>query len=265
MPVEKYELDARSRADGSRAASIAFCDPALSLVTSPFERKTATSGGLLAAPERLQRALVRLVGGVAGDRERLEPAVAELAGREQPQDEEQNPRADHPAATADDEMGESFEEHSLCTLWKPDEAAQARPADIMNPNGDDLVSVRGAGAGGEAERARVSAETAAVARFRPRSEAFFMPRPSRMERTMRIFSGIQPTGEQAPRQPDRRLPPVRGDAGAGRRRSSASSTCTRSPSPTTPASCTARRSTSRRCSSRPASTPTARRSSRRAT
>ena len=93
-------------------------------------------------------------------------------------------------------MGESFEEHSLCTLWKPGEAAQARPADIMNPNGDDLVSVLGLAPGARRERARVSAETAAVARFRPRSEAFFMPRPSRMERTMRIFSGIQPTGSK---------------------------------------------------------------------
>ena len=33
---------------------------------------------------------------------------------------------------------------------------------------------------------------------------------------MKIFSGIQPTGAQAPRQPDRRLPPVRGHAGTGR-------------------------------------------------
>jgi hypothetical protein len=120
--VEKYEASA-IRVDGA-AAMIAWAIPR-SPVTSPFERKTATSGPAHRS-ERLQRALVGLVGGVAGDRERLEPAAADLAGREQPEDEEQNPRGDHPAATADDEMGESFEEHSLCTLWKPEARKPAR-------------------------------------------------------------------------------------------------------------------------------------------
>ena len=83
--------------------------------------------------------------------------------------------------------------------------------------------------------------------------------------TMRIFSGIQPTGEQALRQPQRRLPPVRGHAGARRGASSASSTCTRSRSSTTPTTCASGRSTSRRCCSPQGSTPSARPSSARAT
>ena len=50
---------------------------------------------------------------------------------------------------------------------------------------------------------------------------------------MRIFSGIQPTGDKHLGNLHRRLPPVRRDAGAAARRSSASSTCTRSRSSTT--------------------------------
>ena len=45
---------------------------------------------------------------------------------------------------------------------------------------------------------------------------------------MRIFSGIQPTGDEALRQLHRRLPPVRAPRRSAARASSASSTCTRS-------------------------------------
>ena len=83
---------------------------------------------------------------------------------------------------------------------------------------------------------------------------------------MRIFSGIQPTGDKHLGNLQRRLPPVRGDAGAGRGASSASSTCTRSPSSYDPDELRDVDARPRaRCSSRPGSTPTARPSSCRAT
>jgi hypothetical protein len=90
-PVEKYEA---VRAPGLTAAA----------ASTAFWMRS-----LLAAPERLQRALVGLVGGVAGDRERLEPAATDLAGREQAEDDQQDPGHDHPAAAADDEVAEALE------------------------------------------------------------------------------------------------------------------------------------------------------------
>jgi len=61
---------------------------------------------VFAASEGLQRALVGLVGRVAGDRERLEPALRNLGGRERAEDRESEPRADHEQAVADDLAGE---------------------------------------------------------------------------------------------------------------------------------------------------------------
>ena len=79
----------------------------------------------------------------------------------EPDDEEQDPDRNHPAAAANDEVGEALE-HSPCTLWKPGEAAQARPAVIMNPNGDHLASVLGLAPGARRESTRVGTEATAL-------------------------------------------------------------------------------------------------------
>src|SRR5206468_4070583 len=53
--------------------------------------------------ERFERALVRLVRRVPGDRERLEPAARELRGREHAHDGEHDPGADDEQPVANDE------------------------------------------------------------------------------------------------------------------------------------------------------------------
>ena len=81
LPVEKNELE-RAPGFAAIAASGAPSSTPGVFVTSPFVVTTATSGAFETAAEVLQRALVRLVGGVAGDRERLEPALG--SGRQTP-------------------------------------------------------------------------------------------------------------------------------------------------------------------------------------
>src|SRR5205823_13803080 len=60
-------------------------------------------------PELLQGLLVRLVRGVAGDREALVPALAHLARGEPAEEREDDPRADHLPAMARDDASEAGE------------------------------------------------------------------------------------------------------------------------------------------------------------
>ena len=73
----------------------------------PGRREHDDERRLLSRAECLQHALVRLVGGVAGDRKRLEPAARELRGGEPADDRERDPGPDHEQAVADDEPGDA--------------------------------------------------------------------------------------------------------------------------------------------------------------
>src|SRR2546429_7205440 len=64
---------------------------------------------LLTGAEGLQRALVRLVRRVPGDREALEPALRHLRRREGAEEREHDPRADHEPAVPDDLVCEGGE------------------------------------------------------------------------------------------------------------------------------------------------------------
>src|SRR5437899_96519 len=63
----------------------------------------------LTGAELLEHPLICLVRGVAGDRERLEPALRDLAGGVSAEDGEDEPRADHVPAAAGDDVGEARE------------------------------------------------------------------------------------------------------------------------------------------------------------
>jgi hypothetical protein len=62
---------------------------------------------LLARAEGLHGLLVRLVGGVARDRERLEPAMGDARRREDAERCEEDPHADDQLAVAVDDMSEA--------------------------------------------------------------------------------------------------------------------------------------------------------------
>src|SRR5207248_9554004 len=64
---------------------------------------------LLAVPEGMERALVRLVGRVAGDRELRQPALRHLPGGEPAEQREYDPGGDHDPPAAHDQVGEAFE------------------------------------------------------------------------------------------------------------------------------------------------------------
>ena len=68
---------------------------------------------LLSGPERLHRLLVRLVRGVARNRERLEPSTRDLHGREDAECGQQGPEGDEPTAPAVHEVGETNEHGPL--------------------------------------------------------------------------------------------------------------------------------------------------------
>ena len=87
---------------------------------------------------------------------------------------------------------------------------------IMCADGDRLVSVLGVAPRARREHARELSARTAASPLPASSRGLFRTLTKENRPTMKIFSGIQPTGRQAPRQPDRRLPPVRGHAGAGR-------------------------------------------------
>jgi len=101
--VLKKELR-RAPGVAAAAASIACLTPGVLRVALRGHDDDERS--VFAASEGLQRALVGLVGRVAGDRERLEPALRNLGGRERAEDRESEPRADHEQAVADDLAGE---------------------------------------------------------------------------------------------------------------------------------------------------------------
>ena len=67
---------------------------------------------LAARPEGLEGPLIRLVGGEARDRELLEPAARDGHGRVRAEQGQEDPRHDHEAAVAHDDVRESLE-HSL--------------------------------------------------------------------------------------------------------------------------------------------------------
>jgi hypothetical protein len=68
-----------------------------------------------AGAEPLQRALVRLVGRLSGDREALVPTLRDLPGREGPEEREDDPGADDLPAMTSDEMSE-FREQDLTPI-----------------------------------------------------------------------------------------------------------------------------------------------------
>ena len=62
-----------------------------------------------AVAERPERALIRLIGRIARDRELLQPAGGDLLGRERAEDRQHDPGADDGLAMVDDEAGETLE------------------------------------------------------------------------------------------------------------------------------------------------------------
>src|SRR5215208_7298068 len=100
------EVRARTRPGIDGSASFDRGGYALPLRHVPARAVHGDERRLLAAAKRLQRSLVRLIGGIAGDRERLEPAVRESRGAEEPEEQEGYPGDDDPAPAPDDEMGE---------------------------------------------------------------------------------------------------------------------------------------------------------------
>ena len=100
--------DARARVDGGRCGDRAL-DPLL-----PGHVAVGVEDGherrLLSRAEGLQGALVRLVGGVARDREALEPAVGDAPGGVGAEERQGDPDADHGAPAADDQVREPREQ-----------------------------------------------------------------------------------------------------------------------------------------------------------
>ena len=68
----------------------------------------------IAGPEPIERPLVRLVGRVAGDRERLEPALRHLGGGEAAEDGERQPGQDDGLAVVGGGVSEASEHGNSC-------------------------------------------------------------------------------------------------------------------------------------------------------
>ena len=102
--------------------------PGTVVTSSPGRREDRHERRLLARAERLQRALVRLVGGVAGDRERLEPAVAEPAGGRPAEHREHEPDPDDRPAAANRETCERGEHAPTLSRGGLHESRSPQPA-----------------------------------------------------------------------------------------------------------------------------------------
>ena len=111
LPVEKYELVSapgarRGRARHRRLDRVALRRVALRVEDDDVRRPDADA-------ECLERALARLVGGLARDREALVPALRDLAGGEAAEEREHEPGADDGPAVTSDEVGEAGEHVDL--------------------------------------------------------------------------------------------------------------------------------------------------------
>ena len=98
----RVEVDADARAGIHRSRlRDRRADPALLRHVAARAWKTATSGACSPVAERLERPLVRLVRGVAGNRERLEPPVRHLhRARRRAEGRQHDPDGDRPASAA---------------------------------------------------------------------------------------------------------------------------------------------------------------------
>ncbi len=110
LPVVQYD---ETRECGLTAAawSTAFCEAGV-LRHVALRLEDGDERRLHAGAEAVECSLVRLVRGVARDREALEPALRHLRGGERAEEGEGDPDADHHAATANDDVRKAFE-HGL--------------------------------------------------------------------------------------------------------------------------------------------------------
>src|SRR5215213_3239685 len=78
----------------------------------PVEKKELVRALALAGAEKVERPLARLVGRVAGDRERLEPALRDSTGGETAEDRGDDPHEDDRLAVTGGDMSEPSEHGS---------------------------------------------------------------------------------------------------------------------------------------------------------
>ena len=151
-PVEKYELTREPGTSPRPARSLPRSRSCF--VTSPFDVEDRDERRLLAGAERLQRPLVRLVRGVARDRELLEPALRDLHRGEGAEEREPDPGYDDELPSTEDEVSET-PQHALARVSTLDRATQTGEHRRQSRRGTAVASTT---------RIATRAETAEVGR-----------------------------------------------------------------------------------------------------